>query len=143
MADTLTPTQRSALMSRIKPRHTGPEKVVRALVRGLGARYRLHAARLPGKPDLAIIGQRKAIFVHGCFWHRHAAMSCTRARMPKTRKAYWMAKLEGNRLRDARNRRALRAMDWQILVVWECQLSNIGRVAGKLARFLGVGACGS
>ena len=123
-------------MARIGGKHTGPEKAVRRLVSALGHRYRLHGAKLPGKPDLVFAGKRKAIFVHGCFWHRHAAKTCKLARLPKTRLDFWLPKLEGNRKRDARNRRALARAGWKTLVVWECQLGNIDRMRNRIARFL-------
>ena len=141
MADTLTPQQRSDLMRRVRHKHTEPERIVRRLVTGLGHRYRLHGAKLPGKPDLVFAGARKVIFVHGCFWHRHAAKTCKLARMPKTRKSFWLPKLEGNRLRDARNIRALRGDGWKVLVVWECQLRDTERLDRRLARFLGTAGC--
>ena len=136
MIDTLSPERRSALMGRVKSKNTGPEIVVRKLVSGLGYRYRLHGAKLPGKPDLVFAKRRLAIFVHGCFWHRHQAKTCRLARMPGSRVAYWTAKLEGNRKRDARNRRALARAGWRTLVVWECQLRDTDRTRARLARFL-------
>ena len=136
MADSLTPAERSARMARIAGKHTAPEMAVRRLVSALGHRYRLHGAKLPGKPDLVFAGKRKAIFVHGCFWHRHAAKTCKLARLPKTRLDFWLPKLEGNRRRDARNRRALARAGWKTLVVWECQLGNIDRMRNRIARFL-------
>ncbi len=139
MIDTLSPEDRSALMARVKGQHTGPEKAVRAIVSALGHRYRLHGAKLPGKPDLVFAKRRKAIFVHGCFWHRHQAKTCRLARMPKSRVAYWTAKLEGNRLRDARNRAALARAGWKTLVVWECQLGDMEAARRKIARFLNDG----
>ncbi len=137
MADTLTPAERSERMRRVRQKHTGPELVVRRLVSGLGHRYRLHGAKLPGKPDLVFAGRRKVVFVHGCFWHRHAAKTCKLSRMPKSRQDFWVPKLEGNRLRDARAIRALRADGWSVLVVWECQLGDTERLRNRLARFLG------
>ena len=136
MADSLTPAERSARMARIAGKHTAPEMAVRRLVSALGHRYRLHGDKLPGKPDLVFAGKRKAIFVHGCFWHRHAAKTCKLARLPKTRLDFWLPKLEGNRKRDARNRRALARAGWKTLVVWECQLGNIDRMRNRIARFL-------
>ena len=81
-------------------------------------------------------GRRLVVFVHGCFWHRHAAKTCKLARLPKTRLDFWLPKLEGNRKRDARNRRALARAGWKTLVVWECQLGNIDRMRNRIARFL-------
>jgi DNA mismatch endonuclease (patch repair protein) len=104
--------------------------IVRRLAHSLGYRYRLHARDLPGCPDLVFPSRRKAIFVHGCFWHRHhCAMG---DRMPKSRVAFWRRKLEGNRARDALRRRALRRLGWTVLVVWECQLAPSRREALRL-----------
>jgi len=94
--DSLTPEQRSALMARIRSKGTGPELFVRRLVHGMGYRYRLHRRSLPGTPDLVFPGRGKVIFVHGCFWHKHA--KCVR--LPKSRTDYWHPKLELNRQRD-------------------------------------------
>jgi DNA mismatch endonuclease (patch repair protein) len=109
---------------------------VRRLVHGLGYRYRLHDARLPGSPDLVLVCRRKVIFVHGCFWHRHdcrAGMS-----EPATRQEYWRSKFARNVARDRRDRRALRAAGWRVLVVWECQTAASGRarLRRRLTRFL-------
>ena len=83
--------ERSALMRRIRGRDTKPELMVRQLLYGLGYRYRLHAQKLPGRPDIVFRNRRKAIFVHGCFWHQHEG--CRAATVPKTRTAYWMRKV--------------------------------------------------
>lgn len=127
-------------MAAVKSGDTSPEMAVRRLVHGMGYRYRLHVKGLPGKPDMVFRRLRKAIFVHGCFWHMHA---CQRGRrMPATRREYWAAKLEGNRRRDRVVRRRLRAMGYDVMVVWECQIGKEqgrrgtgeqGKSAGKLA----------
>ena len=135
--DRLTPERRSWLMSRVRGRDTKPERIVRGLVRELGLRPKLNAADLPGKPDLAFPKRKKAIFVHGCFWHRHGAKSCDRARLPKSKRAFWRTKLDANRRRDRRKRAALKALGWTSIVVWECQLDRSERVASRLGRFLG------
>ena len=107
-------------MRRVKGRDTGPELIVRRLLTRLGARYRLHRADLPGRPDIVLPGRRLAIFVHGCFWHGH---DCARgARVPQARRDYWTAKVSGNRARDARNAEALAAAGWRVETVWECEL---------------------
>jgi len=137
MADTLAPAERSALMARIKGKHTQPELAVRKIVAALGYRYRLHGKGLPGSPDLVFASARKAIFVHGCFWHRHAAKTCKLATTPKTRIDYWSEKFDGNRRRDARNRAALARAGWKSLVVWECQLRDMERASRRIQRFLG------
>src|SRR5690242_6390833 len=108
MSDTLTKLERSERMARIRGRDTGPEWIVRKLVFSLGYRYRLHGKGLPGRPDLVFASRRAVIFVHGCFWHRHGSKSCRLARLPKSRLAFWLPKLEGNKARDGRNKRQLR-----------------------------------
>jgi len=102
----------------------------------MGFRYALHRRDLPGCPDLVFAPRKKAIFVHGCFWHRHASSKCRLARLPKSRLDFWVKKLESNRLRDDKNKRTLRAMGWKVLLVWECQLSNKEQLQNKLRRFL-------
>src|SRR5580698_5989781 len=108
LMDTLSRVARSERMARVKGKNTGPEILVRRTVYRLGFRYRLHDRSLPGKPDLVLKKRRKVIFVHGCFWHRHAATSCKLARLPKSRLDFWRPKLQSNRLRDVRNVAALR-----------------------------------
>jgi DNA mismatch endonuclease (patch repair protein) len=132
--DILSPACRSSLMAKIKAKDTQPEMVVRKIVFDLGRRYRLHSRALPGVPDLVLARDRKIIFVHGCFWHQHA--HCTVARMPKSRIDYWRPKLEGNRLRDTKNVRRLRRSGWTVLIIRECQLSDMQRAATRLAEFL-------
>jgi DNA mismatch endonuclease (patch repair protein) len=125
-------------MSRIRGKDTKPELVVRALVRSLGYRYRLNVRTLPGCPDLVLPSMRRVVFVHGCFWHRHA---CRKGRsVPATRRAFWVSKLAGNKARDAKNRRELRLLGWKALTVWECQISpkRLGRLTARISLFLGV-----
>lgn len=125
---------RSATMRKVRSKNTGPELKVRKLVFALGYRFRLHRADLPGTPDLAFIGLRKVIFVHGCWWHGHV---CKRgARPPKTRRSYWLPKIERNRRRDSKAERELRKTGWGVLVIWECELSHPDRVSARLKRFL-------
>jgi DNA mismatch endonuclease (patch repair protein) len=118
LVDNLAHEQRSAAMRGVGAKDTSPEIVVRRLLRSIGETgYRLHRTELPGKPDIAFIGRKLVIFVHGCFWHGH---SCQRgARMPKTNQDYWSRKIERNRSRDAKNVAALHAMGWKVLVIWE------------------------
>jgi DNA mismatch endonuclease (patch repair protein) len=110
---------RSFLMSRVKRSHTAPELAVRSSLRELGFKYSLHRKSLPGRPDLCLARYGLVIFVHGCFWHRHAG--CPKATTPKTRHAFWQAKFEANTARDRKNARDLRKMGWSVAVVWECQ----------------------
>lgn len=125
---------RSAIMRAIKGKDTGPERLVRKLLSASGYRYRLHSKTLPGSPDIVFPGRKKAIFVHGCFWHGHP---CKRgARVPKTNVAYWRCKIERNQLRDKRNIKKLRGAGWKVKVIWECQL-NRPNLLKSLCRFVG------
>jgi DNA mismatch endonuclease, patch repair protein len=121
-------------MARVRSTDTRPEMLVRKVVYALGYRYRLHAKDLPGHPDIVFRKYAKVIFVHGCFWHRHAG--CALARLPKSRLDFWLPKLEGNRKRDRRNKRELQRVGWKVLTVWECQLNRPVRVANQIRRFL-------
>jgi len=132
--DKLTRNERSQRMSLIRSRDTRPELAVRRIVHAMGYRYRLHGEDLPGSPDLVFASRRKVIFVHGCFWHRHAG--CRLAQTPQSRLDYWGSKLASNRKRDMRNQRQLRQKGWRLFVVWECQLRNQDRLMGKINRFL-------
>lgn len=136
MADTLSPAERSARMSRVRGKDTKPEWVIRRLVHQIGLRYRLHDSGLPGKPDLVFRSRRKVIFVHGCYWHRHPDAGCKLARLPKSRLDFWAPKLEANAQRDARHVAALEADGWQILVVWECEIRDTEHTRNKLRSFL-------
>lgn len=133
--DKLTPKRRSDNMRAIRSKDTSPEMAVRRLIHSLGYRYRLHGSKLPGKPDLVFAGRKKAIFIHGCFWHLHAG--CREGRIPDSRRSYWKPKLEGNRARDARNRRALRRLGWSVLVIWECQIAREETLRSRIVEFLG------
>lgn len=132
--DSLSPAERSEIMSRVRSKNSRPELFVRKLVFALGYRYRLHAKDLPGHPDIVFRRCRKVIFVHGCFWHRHA--SCPLARLPKSRLDFWVPKLEGNRKRDEKNKRELARGGWRVLTIWECQLKNPERLGARIGRFL-------
>lgn len=107
-------------MSRIKGRDTGPELRLRSLLHRAGFRFRLHAKDLPGKPDIVLPKYRTAIFVHGCFWHRHEG--CRNATTPSTRPEFWQEKFDGNVERDKRNRAAIETAGWTVITVWECDL---------------------
>ena len=122
MSDVFSPEKRSAVMRRVKGRDTTPELKVRKALTRLGARYRLHRADLPGKPDIVLPGRRLAIFVHGCFWHGH---DCARgARVPKQNRDYWLEKVAKNRARDAAHREALAGKGWRVETIWECELKD-------------------
>ncbi len=137
MADTFTIAERSRIMAAVKSKDTSPEMIVRRIVHGLGFRYRLHVANLPGAPDLVFPRLRKIIVVNGCFWHMH---SCGACRIPASRRSYWVAKLQRNAVRDQRTRRALYRLGWRVLTVWECQTKphQLVRLRTRLSTFLGV-----
>lgn len=121
-------------MGRVRSRDTKPEMLVRRLVYAMGYRYRLHGKDLPGRPDLVFRKRRKAIFVHGCFWHRH--QECALARLPKSRGEFWLPKLEANRQRDIKNERALRDAGWSVLTIWECELGRKAELENRIKEFL-------
>jgi len=124
LMDIVSPEKRSRMMAGIKGKNTKPELVVRKLVHGMGLRYRLHRKDLPGSPDLVFPRLKKVIFVHGCFWHRHPG--CRFAYTPKSNTPFWVGKLEGN------------ALGWQVLIVWECEVSDLSALARKVGLFLAV-----
>jgi DNA mismatch endonuclease (patch repair protein) len=134
MTDKLTPERRSANMRAIKSKGMKPEMIVRHAVRELGCGYRLHRNELPGKPDLAFLGRRKAIFVHGCFWHQHS--ECREGRPPSSNQGYWVPKLARNVERDQKNLEALASRGWQTLVVWECETKDLAMLSNRLRKFL-------
>ena len=132
--DNLSAERRSANMRAVKGRDTQPEMVVRRLAQGLGYRYRLHVAKLPGKPDMVFAKYRKAVFVHGCFWHHH---KCKHGlQKPKTNRSFWTKKIAKNIERDVKNLRDLRTEGWRVLVVWECETRDETRLTKKLNGFL-------
>ena len=132
--DTLTPQQRRERMALVKGRDTGPELRVRRAMYRMGLRYRLQARELPGRPDIVFRNRKIAVFVHGCFWHRHPKPSCKRARIPKSRTGFWLQKLGGNRKRDLLNQSTLRRMGWRVFVIWECEALEQTKLETAIAR---------
>lgn len=120
-------------MRRVRQSGTKPERIVCSALSASGARYRLNVRSLPGSPDLANKTRRKVIFVHGCFWHGHGA--CGRGRIPTANRALWTEKLRDNRMRDRRKERVLRAIGYDVLVVWGCELDDRRVLAQRLRRF--------
>ena len=135
--DTLSASERSERMGRVRAKDTKPELAVRRLVHGMAYRYRLHRKTLPGKPDLVFPGRKKVIFVHGCFWHRHPDPKCRLARLPKSKREFWVPKLEGNRIRDEKNQSRLSDLGWNSLVIWECQVRDTEMLRSRIREFLG------
>lgn len=119
----------------MKSKNTTPELAVRRLVHPMGYRYRLHVSRLQGTPDLIFPRLRKIIDVRGCFWHMH---SCSRCRIPSSRRGYWIAKMRRNAARVKRTYRRLRRAGWRQMVIWECQIHslNLARLRQRITAFL-------
>lgn len=122
MADSLSPERRSWNMSRIRGTDTKPELALRSLLHRAGYRFRLHDRRLPGRPDVVLPRFRTVIFVHGCFWHRHAG--CRNATMPGSRTEFWARKFRDTIARDARKAAELDAAGWKVVTVWECEMKK-------------------
>jgi DNA mismatch endonuclease, patch repair protein len=122
MPDQITKARRSWNMSRIRGADTAPELEVRSLLHRHGFRFRLHRRDLPGKPDIVLPKYQTAIFVHGCFWHRHSR--CRFAYTPKSNRRFWSDKFAANIRRDRRTKAALRRLGWSVVTIWECQLAS-------------------
>jgi DNA mismatch endonuclease (patch repair protein) len=119
VADVFSRGKRSAVMAAIRAKNTRPELVVRRLLHLMGYRFRLHVPTLPGKPDIVIPRAGTIIQVKGCFWHGH---HCLKGRIPSGNRPYWASKIAGNKLRDRRNERRLRALGWRVRTIWECDI---------------------
>ncbi len=117
-------------MSRIRGRDTKPEVAVRSVLHSLGFRFRLHRKDLPGRPDIVLARHQTVVFVHGCFWHRHAR--CRFAYRPKSNIAFWSQKFRSNVVRDRRDRRHLHGLGWRVVVVWECEAVDRAALAKRL-----------
>ncbi|HMJ28042.1 MAG TPA: very short patch repair endonuclease [Xanthobacteraceae bacterium] len=125
------PSDRSWTMAQIRSKNTKPEIAVRKAAHAAGLRFRLHRKDLPGTPDLVFPSREIAVFVHGCFWHRH---DCGRATLPATNVDYWAAKFDRNVRRDARNAAELRKLGWRCVRIWECETKDAKKLAGVLRR---------
>lgn len=122
MPDIVNKEIRSRMMAGIRSKDTQPELLVRRFLHGRGFRFRLHAANVPGRPDIVLPKYRAVVFVHGCFWHRHPG--CRYAYEPKSRADFWKAKFARNIERDREVRQVLLDAGWRVMVVWECGLRN-------------------
>ena len=117
-------------MAAIKSKNTKPEIAVRKLLHSLGYRFRLHRKDLPGSPDIVLPKYRTAIFVHGCFWHRHE--NCKYASTPKTRKEFWNKKFTTNIDRDLVIQNKIKNLNWRSIVIWECETKNMENLRYKI-----------
>lgn len=122
VADVLTKEQRYLNMSRIRAKDTMPEEIIRKYLFSKGYRYRKNDKRYPGKPDIVLPKYRIMIFVHGCFWHRHPG--CRYATTPATNSEFWLKKFNQNITRDRNVQEQLRVMGWNVIVIWECEVSR-------------------
>ena len=134
--DTVSVEQRSRNMAAVRSGNTKPEIAVRSILHSLGLRFRLHQPSLPSSPDIVLKRHSAVVLVHGCFWHGHG---CPKGRAPSSRKEFWLPKLDGNRRRDQRQAKALRALGWRVLTVWECETKDTPKLQRRLARWFGVG----
>jgi DNA mismatch endonuclease (patch repair protein) len=137
MADIVDSATRSRMMSGIRARNTKPEVLIRSLLHREGFRFRLHAAQLPGKPDVVLPRYRAVIFIHGCFWHGH---DCSLFKWPSTRADFWRTKIGRNQANDARVVQLLAAQGWRVALVWECAVRgrdrNVEHVVQRLSSWL-------
>ena len=132
--DRMTPEQRHRCMSRIRSKDTKPEQVVRRMLHALGFRFRLHVKHLPGKPDIILPRHKKAIFVHGCFWHSHGCR--VGGKPPETREQFWQTKFSRNIARDKSAIQQLWQTGWHVLVVWECEALDPDKLYDTLTAFM-------
>lgn len=119
MTDIVSAAIRSRIMAAVRQEGTGPEMAVRRYLHAAGLRYTLHDKRLPGRPDIVLPKYRTVVFVHGCFWHRHAG--CRLATMPASNTESWTAKFEANVVRDQRQRETIERLGWRVETIWECE----------------------
>lgn len=131
--DSLTVEKRSWNMSRIRSRDTKPERLVRSLLHSIGYRFRLHVKKLPGCPDIVLAKHKTIIFIHGCFWHRHAG--CKYAYIPKSKKAFWGKKFQQNLSRDEMVMKELMNLGWNVHIIWECEIKDIDHLKRKIENF--------
>lgn len=132
MVDNLSKEKRSKIMRSIRHKDTRPELLVRKILTTMGYRYRLHRKDIPGRPDIAFIGLKKAIFVNGCFWHSHS--NCSIAHIPDSK--FWREKFAANKARDKKALACLKNNGWKSLTLWECELRNERRIHSALSKFL-------
>ena len=134
MVDRLTQEERSRNMSKIRGSNTKPEILVRSFLHKQGFRFRLHVKDLPGKPDIVLKKYGTAIFVDGCYWHRH--QGCKLAYNPKSRQEFWQSKFESNIKRDLEVNRLFKDIPWNIIRIWQCEVNekNLTKLAKDLKK---------
>ncbi|WP_420796326.1 very short patch repair endonuclease [Brevibacillus thermoruber] len=122
LLDVFSPEKRSEVMARIKGKNTKPEQLLRKELFRLGLRYRINVKSLPGKPDIVFPKYKTAVFVNGCFWHGHS--DCKYFVLPKTRREWWLRKINETKRRDERNIHELESKGWNVIIIWECEIRN-------------------
>lgn len=145
MTDHLSTKLRSWNMSRIRSKHSKPEVLLRSLLHRAGLRFRINNKKLPGCPDIVLAKYKTAIFVHGCFWHRHK--HCSRATTPSSNKDYWLQKFRKNLARDSKTKKELEKQGWKVIIIWGCNLIKnpfealknlISKLGLKMGRIYGI-----
>jgi len=130
VTDVFSRRKRSSIMRAVRTTGTAPEKTVRKLLKDLGLAFRIHARDLPGSPDIVLDVPGVAIFVNGCFWHGHTG--CKRARLPQSRRRFWVKKIACNRRRDRAAARRLRLEGYSVLIFWGCEIQAGERVRRRI-----------
>ena len=120
--DVFDKMKRSEIMAKVKQKNTGPEQVVGKFLFSKGFRYRKNVKSLPGSPDVVLVKYKTVIFVHGCFWHGH---TCKAGHLPSSNLFYWRKKIEENMIRDEKKIELLKSLNWNVIIVWQCELKNI------------------
>jgi len=128
--DNLTKEQRKLCMTRITSKNTRPERIVKQILSKEGWRYKLHSAKLPGKPDIVISKIKTIILINGCFWHQHKG--CKWQAMPKSNLSYWGKKLKRNVEKQKEDIKKLKKAGWKVIIVWECEVKNEKKLSNKL-----------
>jgi DNA mismatch endonuclease (patch repair protein) len=136
MPDKFDEQVRSSIMRNIRSTNTALEMKVRKFLHSEGYRYRLHGKNLPGKPDIIFASRKKAIFIHGCFWHQHQKATCPISHRPKSNLEYWTPKLLRTVERDKNNKNALKAIGWQVMILWECEIRKWIVLPVRISNFL-------
>lgn len=134
MADIVSRSKRTEIMSSVKQRHTKPEITVRKILHRHGFRFRLHNKKLPGTPDIVLPKHKAVIFVHGCFWHQHEG--CRKSRRPTSNVEFWNEKLDRNIVRDNQKESELKNSGWKVLTLWDCEIKDEDSLIEKVKNFL-------
>lgn len=130
MVDHVSQAKRSDIMRQVRAKDTAPERLIRSAAHRLGLRFRLYRRDLPGTPDLVFPKARVALFVHGCFWHRHAG--CAKATTPKSNTEFWSEKFRRNVLRDQVKMQELSNLGWRTVIIWQCEVPSLDRACRVL-----------